>query len=84
MKRKELNFIRSEKKNTIRLSLDMSKELNQRLEELANKTHSTKSEVLRRAIILFDVVTSAESQGKKFGIPKDNDDSKLEQRIVVL
>ena len=43
-------------------------ELNARLEELAQAGHTTKSEILRKAIALFDVVAEAKSEKKRFGI----------------
>lgn len=53
---------------SIRLSLALSPELNARLEELAQAGHTTKSEILRKAIALFDVVAEAKSEKKRFGI----------------
>lgn len=49
----------------VRLSLDVSPELNQLLEELARETDSSKSDVLRKAIALMDVAVEAKEQGKK-------------------
>ena len=43
-------------------------ELNARLEELAQAGHTSKSEILRKAIALFDVVAEAKSEKKRFGI----------------
>lgn len=53
---------------SVRLSLALSPELNARLEELAQAGHTTKSEILRKAIALFDVVAEAKSEKKRFGI----------------
>ena len=58
--------------SSVRLSLAVSPELNQRLEELATSGHITKSEVLRKAIALFDVVAEAKSEKKRFGILDQN------------
>ena len=55
-------------KESVRLSLALSPELNARLEELAQAGHTTKSEILRKAIALFDVVAEAKSEKKRFGI----------------
>jgi predicted transcriptional regulator len=52
----------------VRLSLDISSELNSLLEELAASIGGTKSEVLRKAIALMQVAVEAKKQGKKFGI----------------
>ncbi len=57
---------------TIRLSLAVSPELNARLELLASNGHMSKSEVLRKAIALFDVVAEAKSEKKRFGILDQN------------
>lgn len=52
----------------VRLSLDVSPELNQLLEELATATHGTKSDVLRKSIALMEVAVRAQKEGKKLGI----------------
>ena len=57
---------------TIRLSLAVSPELNERLELLASNGHMSKSEVLRKAIALFDVVAEAKSEKNRFGILDQN------------
>ena len=57
---------------TIRLSLAVSPELNERLELLASNGHMSKSEVLRKAIALFDVVAEAKLEKKRFGILDQN------------
>lgn len=59
-------------KEAIRLSLTVSPELNERLEQLAVTGHTTKSEVLRKAIALFDVVAEAKTEKKRFGILDQN------------
>jgi predicted transcriptional regulator len=59
-------------KEAIRLSLSVSPELNERLEQLAASGHTSKSEILRKAIALFDVVAEAKSEKKRFGILDQN------------
>jgi predicted transcriptional regulator len=59
-------------REAIRLSLAVSPELNDRLEQLASSGHMSKSEVLRKAIALFDVVAEAKSEKKRFGILDQN------------
>jgi len=59
-------------KETIRLSLAVSPELNERLEQLASSGHTSKSEILRKAIALFDVVAEAKSEKKRIGILDQN------------
>jgi predicted transcriptional regulator len=55
-------------KEAVRLTLAVSPELNERLEELAASGHTSKSEILRKAFALFDIVAEAKSQKKRFGI----------------
>lgn len=52
----------------VRLSLDVSPELNDTLERLAEATHGSKSEVLRKAIALMEVAVETRRAGKKLGI----------------
>jgi hypothetical protein len=49
----------------IRLSLDVSPELYHLLESLAERTDESKSDVLRKAIVLMDVAVSASHDGKR-------------------
>ncbi len=56
----------------VRLSLTVSPELNERLEQLASQSHSTKSEILRKAIALFDVATEAKEQKQRIGLFDQN------------
>jgi predicted transcriptional regulator len=58
----------SAEKEKVRLSLIVSPELNDTLNELAEKLGGTKSEVLRRSIALMEVMVDAKEQGKKIGI----------------
>ena len=67
-------------KESIRLSLAVSPELNKRLEQLAEDGHTTKSEVLRKSLILFDVIATAKAEKKRFGILDEN--KNLETEIV--
>ncbi len=55
-------------KETVRLSVSLSPELNDRLEQLAASSHTTKTEILRKAIALYDVVAEAKTEKKRFGI----------------
>lgn len=59
---------KSSPKKKVRLSLDISGELNDKVEELAEEINGTKSDVLRRAIALLDLAIQARKDGKKFGI----------------
>lgn len=62
----------TDKESIVRLSLAVSPELNDRLEQLASSGHTTKSEILRKAIALFDVVAEAKTERKRFGILDQN------------
>jgi predicted transcriptional regulator len=67
---------------TIRLSLDVSPELYETLNRLAAKLHSTKSDVLRKAVALLEVAVRAKEEHKKFGVATP--DQTLETEIVGL
>lgn len=55
-------------KGKVRLSLDVSIELNQLLESLARTMRVTKSDVLRKAIVLMKVALDAKLKNKKLAI----------------
>jgi predicted transcriptional regulator len=57
----------------VRLNLDLSPELNQILDELANKTGTNKSDVLRQAITLMQIMVIAKEETKKLGVPEANE-----------
>lgn len=52
----------------IRLSLDLPRSLNDKLEAIAAREHLSKSDVLRKALALIVVASDAAHQGKKIGI----------------
>lgn len=70
------------KKEMVRLSLDVSVELNTLINQLATETTSTKSDVLRRAVTLLSVAVEAKRQGKKIGIAEK--DQPLATEIIWL
>ena len=55
----------------IRLTVDVSRELNQILEGIAGETGTTKSEVFRKAVALLDVSHKARRSGKRVGIASE-------------
>ncbi len=59
-------------KEKVRLSLDISPELNTLLEQLAAATGGTKSDVLRKAIALMEVAVDARRRGLKLGLAERN------------
>jgi Ribbon-helix-helix protein, copG family len=63
-----------------RLAMEVSSELAELLDKLAAKSHTTRTEVLRKAVALLDVLTQAKDVGRKIGILDEND--KLIQEIV--
>lgn len=64
----------------VRLTLDVSADLNRTLEALTEKTGGTKSELLRRAIALMEVAVEAKQRGQRLGLVDRED--KLVTRIV--
>ena len=72
----------SQEKEKVRLSLDVSPELNELLEELASTIGGTKSDVLRKAIALMEVAVDAKRRGMKFGIAEK--DQPLATEVVGL
>ena len=65
---------------TVRLSLAVSPELNELLEQLSANAHTTKSETLRKAIALFAIATEAKMEKKHIAI-LDNNKHLLEEII---
>jgi predicted transcriptional regulator len=59
---------KAEAKAEIRLSLIVSTELNETLQALADSQHSSKSEVLRKAIALYNVAAEAKQKDQRIGI----------------
>jgi predicted transcriptional regulator len=66
----------------IRLSLDVSPELNSILDKMAQKTHSSKSEVLRKSIALMEVAIQEKDKGNHLGVV--GKDQKVLKEIVGL
>ncbi len=66
----------------IRLSLDVTPQANEKLEELAEKIGGTKSDVLRKAIALIDAAVRGRDEGLRIGLARP--DQKLETEIVGL
>lgn len=73
---------KEEAKERVRLSFEVSPQVNSLLEELANGLGITKSEAFRRAVVLMKVAADAYSQGKKLGIAEK--DQRLSTEIVGL
>ena len=70
----------------IRLSLDVSPELYALLESLAERTDESKSDVLRKAIVLMDVAVTASQEGKRLLVqePPHQDGHVTQTKIIGL
>jgi predicted transcriptional regulator len=66
----------------VRLSLQVSQELNQTLEEIAESTGTNRTDVIRQALALMKVAHAAKRDGRHLGIV--NDARKLDTEIVGL
>ncbi|MCM2496041.1 ribbon-helix-helix domain-containing protein [Burkholderia glumae] len=64
----------------VRLSVSLSAELNDRLDQLARSSGATKTDILRRALALYDVAAEAKQQKNKIGIL--DQDRKVVSEIV--
>jgi predicted transcriptional regulator len=64
----------------VRLTLEFSPESFGKLQDLANRTGSTRTEVLRKALTLFEMAYRARTGGKHFGVTADK--SSLETEII--
>jgi predicted transcriptional regulator len=71
----------SQNNERVRLSVDVSPELDAMLEQLAKDVHGTKSDVLRKGIALLQVAVDAKKQGQKFGVADPNT-KQLEREII--
>jgi hypothetical protein len=67
-------------RNRRRITLDLSERADQLLERLALDSGTTKSEVLRRAIGLFEVAQEARLKGKRVGAV--NEEGTLDTEFV--
>ncbi|MEZ2252128.1 DNA-binding protein [Microcoleus sp.] len=62
----------NDQKEMIHFNLDLSPELNDTLEQMAKKIGGSKTDVLRQAIALMQILVTAKEQGRKFGIAEEN------------
>lgn len=69
-------------KDKIRLSFDISPELNNELEEIAEEVGGSKTEVFRKAIALIKVALDGKHRGLKLGLA--GPDQRLATEIVGL
>ena len=66
----------------VRLSLQVSQELNKALEDIADSTGSNRTDVIRQALALMKVAHAAKKDGKHLGLVADA--RKLDTEIVGL
>lgn len=76
---KEVNVKRQD---SPRVSVDLSPQLNARLEQIVAEHKLSKIDVMRRAFALFDVAVQARDKGQRLGV--FDDDGKLVKEIVGL
>lgn len=55
-------------KAKVRLSFEITPELNREIEQIADQVGGSKTEVLKKAIALMRVAVDAKREGKKLGI----------------
>lgn len=70
----------SEKK--VRMNLQVSAEMNEALEQIADEAGSNRSEVIRQALALIKIAHEAKANGKRIGLVSDP--GKLDTEIVGL
>lgn len=54
--------------NRVRLNLVITRKLDETLQKLADANGTNKSEILRKALALYEVASEAKDSGKKLGI----------------
>lgn len=67
-------------KKSVRLSLEVSPELNDALERMANTMHASKSDVLRKSVALIDLALREKNNGNHLGV--FNEDQKMVKEII--
>lgn len=54
--------------NVVRMSLNISPELAEKLEKMSEESHSSKSDVLRKAIFLMDIAIGSKKEGNQLAV----------------
>ena len=52
----------------VRMSLNISPELNDKLERMSEESHTSKSDILRKAIFLMDLAIDSKKHGNKLAV----------------
>ncbi|RVU19769.1 ribbon-helix-helix protein, CopG family [Methylobacterium oryzihabitans] len=68
--------------DSVRLNLQISPDLNEMIERIANETKTNRTAVIRQALALMKVAHDAKAKGKHIGLVTDPD--KLDTEIVGL
>lgn len=68
----------------VRLNLQLSAELNQVLENIAEDTGASRTDVIRQALALMKVAHEAKREGKHVGFVSKPNREKLETEIIGL
>jgi metal-responsive CopG/Arc/MetJ family transcriptional regulator len=66
--------------NKVRLNLQVSQQLNAELDEMAESTGSSRTEVIRQALALMKIAHQARREGRHIGLVSDP--SNLETELV--
>lgn len=53
---------------SVRLSLDVSRELHETIEKMARETNGSKSDVLRKSIVLFELAINEKKKHNHIGV----------------
>lgn len=67
-------------RETLRMNVQISKELTELIDAIADDASANRSEVIRQALALMEVAHKAKQSGKHIGIVSDP--SKLEREII--
>ena len=54
--------------NVVRMSLNISPELAEKLEKMSEESHTSKSDVLRKAIFLMDIAIDSKKEGNQLAV----------------
>lgn len=68
---------------SIKLSLQVSESLNRRLEEISKGMGGSKSEVLRRAIALIEVMDEAQKNNRKLAVLEKKDNQVVSEIVMI-
>ncbi len=60
------------KRETVRLTVDVSPDVYQKIGDIADRLHTSKGDVLRKGLAYMEVAVEAKEQGKKFGVAESD------------